>query len=259
MVTPRNGEHPAVRKYITFGYLGTGALALCILAWALVFTADVPTRAAWFYTGFGGAAVLLAGFLGVPWSDVVQHMSTSASGSEGFGNWLRRRAKRFASRAARIVPASPRATRVRSKRVIDYGLWIPFLILLGAVGALIQFSGGVVHSPFSPVPAIVLTLVVLLIGPAGPGSEAVIDEEVAVARNPDAGDEEVPFPGSILLLFLVAGVFYAAMIALNHWLPDEPHAREGATLAVSIATTLVGITFAMIARWDELTGAAPPG
>lgn len=239
-----------VREFHKFAALCIGSILLAVIVLLLVLFAHISRTAAIGYWVLAVCSLGVAFFLMLTWAPFYSDMAGRAGSpdaAEELLRWLRGKGKV-------IILRRPlrRLSRVRFDRS-TLGLWIPFIISLVAVGWLIYFSGGIVHSPFATVPVIMFTLVVLLIDvPTG-----IRD---SIERNRDNSSSETPqldisamliFPFKILIG--VAIVFFVSMIALSidPW-PLEREPTDSAALTMTLSTAVVGITYAAMARFDIL-------
>jgi len=180
---------------------------------------------------------MVAFFAGVPWQEMPEDLKIDlqAPPKEKADEPIERTIARFFTKFF-----TKPSTRLRTWGV-DPTLWVPFGIVLFAVGVLIQLSGGIVHSPFAQVAAVVLTLVVLLIRPP---------------LQP-AGDRGAK--GSIVALAVFSLAFFLAMVALELIPQTRSVTRPDptATIIVSGVTIMVGVTLATWSRWSFITGRTP--
>src|SRR5215475_809304 len=132
----------ALRKFRTAGYLGLGSVLLAVLAFAL-YPLGVPLKASGLYAAIALIGDMVAFFLGVPWKEMPDDLKIDpqAPPKEKSDEPIERTVARFFTK---------RLAKLRTSG-IDPSLWVPFVIVLLAVGLLIQLSGGIVHSPFSQV------------------------------------------------------------------------------------------------------------
>jgi hypothetical protein len=234
-VTPQERDRAAdeaLRKLRTAGYLGLGSVLLAILAFAL-HPLGVPWKASGLYALIALVGDMIAFFLGVPWKEMPDDLKIDPQAPP---------------KAKAEEPIERTVARFLTKRLanlktsgIDPSLWVPFGIVLFAVGVLIQLSGGIVHSPFAQVAAVVLTLVVLLI------------------RPPLRSTSRHGARGSIVALVVISFVFLLGMIVLE-CIPQFRSATRpapGAAIIVSVVTTVVGVGLATWSRWSYITGKVP--
>lgn len=232
----------ALEEFNKFVALSVGSGILAVIVLVLTAYAKVPWLAAIGYWVLAAVSLGIALFLLVTWEPFykdIAHRAGSPTAAERLLNWFRQFVRNLGTKWP---------LRLLKGRRIDrptLGLWIPFILSLLAVGWLVYFSGGIVTSPFASVPIIMFTLVVLLID---------VPSDATGFRRAEGGDAGLIFPFKVLVVVAVA--FFGVMTALHYFpwsLDEQPTAT--AKLAMTLATAVVGITYAAMVRFDILSKA----
>lgn len=218
--------YTGVSEFVKVIFLAVGTGLLTVLVWVLATWADVPSKAATGFAYFAGGSIVVALGLVAPWTYM--------------GNEMMDRLGRDRKETPKQRTTLRRETKLRIDRGA-LGLWIPYVVNIAGVGWLVYYSGGIVHSPFTAVPVVMFTLVVLLIDPPS-------------ARGVSRPESIRPPIWPFIVLAIIALVFFVSMALLNIFCPAtlETSPTDGAGIAVTLSTAAVGIVVAVVARWNIL-------
>lgn len=268
-------EHAKNRLFAL--HFGAGVLSVLVLTFYL--TGDIELAAA----GSWGAALVLSLLLGAMLTTDWRERFIALVA------FVRQIDKQTAYRRldARIAELPEWLTaKIRKpespSRLDTFGLWPSFILTLLGVESLIYLSGGVASSPFSAIPALMFTMVVLLVEvPRSEDDDGTLAEGVPPAelapvaassgedgfielRDGSPGEDALAellaaaLPESdgpwltqtpFRILVAVAFVFYASLIALDSWVPWEVHhAGKWTFMVVTVMTVVVAIPLAVYGR-----------
>jgi hypothetical protein len=231
-------------------FLVIGTMLLWGLVLGLRLLQRVPNKSA-----EGGyialVSVVVAILFGLPWTEAYNELARRAGGNDDLAKKVVDRVQRLGRSVQKRLPSAIYERLDRG----SLGLWVPFLINLGSVGWLIYFSGGLARSPFGPVPAIMFTLVVLLIDP--PSQVEAGTGEAPEVASLDIGRRRSLASRPFLVLTVAAIVFYVAIIIIGeqwpytvavHGMSMPVPVDQVATLTIALSVAVVGIALAAFAR-----------